>query len=300
MSKNKRRLPNVTGQTPTIDIRAQTELLNNLTFADYERRMRLLALSAFEWEGLPESCNAEFLEKTLYYYGIAAFVYDNTLGFINTKCTPSESLNIYDIATSYHCYATNYDNTFPLGDIVIVRNNIERYPTSETVELFARRLYEAERACDVNIKGQKTPVLLAADETQRLTIKNVYSGYDGNSPAICVTKNFDPSSIKSIATVAPFVADKIQQYKRNVWNEFLTFIGVNNIETEKKERLTNVEANANNNVVNLSADVMLLTRQQAAREFSEKWDRKITVKRRTFDEIQQSVERGVKNGEVYN
>lgn len=300
MSKNKRRLPNLTGQTPTIDARTETELLNNLTFADYERRMRLLALSAFEWEGLPESCNAEFLEKTLYYYGIAAFVNDDALGFINTKCTPSESLNIYNIATSYHCYATNYDKNFSLGDIVIVRNNIERYPTSDTVELFARRLYEAERACDVNIKGQKTPVLLAADETQRLTIKNVYSDYDGNSPAICVTKNFDPSSIKSIATVAPFVADKIQQYKRNVWNEFLTFIGVNNIETEKKERLTNVEANANNNVVNLSADVMLLTRQQAAKEFSEKWDKQITVKRRTFDEIQQNIERGVNSGEIYN
>lgn len=300
MSRNKRRLPNLTGQTPTIDTRTQTEQINNLTFADYERRLRLLALSAFEWEGLPESCNAEFLEKTLYYYGIAAFLYDEELGIINTKCTPSQILNIYDIATTYHCYATNYDTTKPLGEIVIVRNNIDRYPTSDTVELFARRLYEAERACDVNIKGQKTPVLLAADETQRLTIKNVYSDYDGNSPAICVTKNFDPSSIKSIATVAPFVADKIQQYKRNVWNEYLTFIGVNNIETEKKERLTNVEANANNNVVNLSADVMLLTRQQAAKEFSEKWGKQITVKRRTFDEIQQTVERGVNNGEIYD
>ena len=300
MSKNKRHLPNITGQTPTIDARTQTEFLNNLTFADYERRLRLLALSAFEWTGLPDSCNAEFLEKTLYYYGVAAFVYDDELGYINTKCTPSESLDIYDIATSYHCYATNYDKTFPLGSIVLVRNNIDRFPTSDTVQLFARRLYEAERACDVNVKGQKTPVLLAADESQRLTIKNVYSDYDGNSPAICVTKNFDPSSIKSIATVAPFVADKIQQYKRNVWNEFLTFIGVNNIETEKKERLTNVEANANNNVVNLSADVMLLTRKQAAKEFSQKWGIEIDVKRRTFDEIQQGVERGVENGEIYN
>lgn len=52
------------------------------------------------------------------------------------------------------------------------------------MELFALRLYEAERTADVNIKAQKTPVLLLMDEKQRLTMENIYSQYEGNKPVI--------------------------------------------------------------------------------------------------------------------
>lgn len=279
----------VTGMTRPKNQFDETAYINILTYLDYYKRLRLLALSAFEWENLPDSCNAEFLERTLYEMGKAAFLYDDELGIINTKCTPSERVNIYNIATEYHCYATNYDTTLPIDKIVLIRNNIDYLPTDPTIQLFARRLYEAERAADVNIKGQKTPVLIVADETQRLTMKNVYMNYDGNIPVIYANKNFDVNSVKTFPTVAPFVADKIQTYKRNVWNEFLTFLGVNNVETEKRERLTNDEVNANNNVVNLSADTMLLTREKAAAEFNKMWGANVSVKRRTFDDIQNAV-----------
>ena len=43
-----------------------------------------------------------------------------------------------------------------------------------------------------------------------------------------------------------YVADLIQNEKRSIMNEFLTAIGVNNVATEKKERLVTDEANANN------------------------------------------------------
>ena len=290
-------LPAITGMTRPKNQFDETAYINNLTYLDYYKRLRLLALSAFEWENLPDSCNAEFLERTLYEMGKAVFLYDDNLGIINTKCTPSDSVNIYNIATEYHCYATNYDTDRPLNDIVLVRNNIDYLPTDTTVQLFARRLYEAERAADVNIKGQKTPVLIVADESQRLTMKNVYMNYDGNTPVIYANKNFDVNSVKTFPTLAPFVADKIQEYKRNVWNEFLTFLGVNNVETEKRERLTNDEVNANNNVVNLSADTMLLTREKAAAEFNKKWDMNITVRRRTFDEIQNALPTETEGGE---
>ena len=104
-------------------------------------------------------------------------------------------------------------------------NNWERIPTSQTMELFALRLYEAERASDVNIKAQKTPVLLLVDEKQRLTMENLYSQYDGNKPFIFGDKKqFNSDSIKSIRTDAPFVADKLMEYKKEIWNEALTFL----------------------------------------------------------------------------
>lgn len=274
--------------------------LNMAVFSDYYKRLRLLALSVYEWENLPETMNARFLEQCLYWYGKAAIVNDDILGIINTKCTPSESLNIYGDATQYHCYSTGYDKDFPLDDMVYVRNNLEALPTDTTIQLFAQRLYEAERTIDVNVKAQKTPVIILCDEKQRLTMKNVYMKFDGNEPVIYGKKGLDIDDIKVLRTDAPFVADKLEEYKRNVWSEALSFLGINNVMTEKKERLVVGEVEANNQLIDLSAQVGLLTRQQAADKFNKLYPgHDIKVRQRSYQEIIKRLG-GADNGDLYN
>lgn len=108
---------------------------------------------------------------------------------------------------------------------ILVMNDWERVPTANTIELFAYRLYECERTCDVNIKAMKTPILLLVDDKQRLTLKNLYTQYDGNEPMIFGDKNgLTQEELRAINTQAPFVADKIMIYKRQIWNEALTFL----------------------------------------------------------------------------
>lgn len=140
------------------------------------------------------------------------------------------------------------------------------------MELFALRLYEAEQTAMVNIKAQKTPVLLLMDEKQRLTMENIYSQYDGNKPVIFGDKNsLGENVIKAINTQAPFIADKIIDYKKEIWNEALTFLGINNIMVDKKERLITDEANSNNELINLNLQSYLAPRQEACKQFNEKF-----------------------------
>ena len=140
------------------------------------------------------------------------------------------------------------------------------------MELFALRLYEAEQTAMVNIKAQKTPVLLLMDEKQRLTMENLYSQYEGNRPVIFGDKNsLGENVIKAINTQAPFIADKIINYKKEIWNEALTFLGINNIMVDKKERLITDEANSNNELINLNLQSYLAPRQEACRQFNEKF-----------------------------
>src|SRR5699024_9983390 len=123
-------------------------------------------------------------------------------------------------------------------ECILVQNNWERVPTAGSMELFALRLYEAERSCDVNIKSQKSPIMVLVDEKQRLTMEQLYNQYNGNHPFIFGDKqNLGNDKLKAINTEAPFVADKLQAYKKEIWNEALTFLGVNNIMVDKKERL---------------------------------------------------------------
>lgn len=262
-----------------------TKDMNTLTINDYYDRLKLIALSLFEWEGLPDSCNARFLEESLYTYGRALFIEDKTLGFLNMRCTPSGKLNNYDEPVSYRAYSTVYNEDFMRDDCVLIRNNYLERPTDITIMLFANRLTEAERTIDNNIKAQKTPFLLRCDDKDRLSLKKLYEQYDGHEPVIYGGKSIDPESVKVLKTDAPFVADKIQEYKRQIWNEALTFLGINNANSDKRERLITDEVNANNEVISINAQSMLLTRQWACEQINKKYNLNVSVRMRTYDEM---------------
>lgn len=263
-----------------------TANLNNATYNDYYNRLRMLALTMFEWENLPDTMNERYLEESLYYFGLACFAPDERFGWLSLPCLPSAELNLYGEAIRYTVYSrsTDYSKIYPRGDIVLVYNNKQRIPTDTTIRLFARRLYEAERAIDVNIKAQKTPVLIQCTDKQRLTLKNVYQKYDGNEPVIFGDKNLDISGISVLKTDAPFVADKIIKYKQNIWSEALSFLGVNNTPYEKSAQLISDEVNANNQMLMLSAETMLSMRDEACKEFNKRTGSNISCKMRTYDD----------------
>jgi len=279
--------------------------INDITYTDYLNRLTKIALSMFEWVNLPKSMNARFLEMCLFYFGTAAFLKDERYGFINTKCCSSGDINIYGLPTKLHCFSYDFSTDRKLFtglnpldtekqrqakekyECILVQNNWERIPTISTIEIFAYRLYEAQRVCDVNVIAQKTPVLLIADETQRIFLENLYQQYNGNQPFIFGDKDqLGDKTIKSINTEAPFVADKINEYKKEIWNEALQYLGINSIQTEKKERLITDEANSNNELINLNLQSFLTPRQEACKQFNEKFgltgtDKEISVKVRS-------------------
>lgn len=258
-------------------------VLNSETYLDYLERLKQVAISQFEWLNLPNSMNAQFLERCLYEFGKASLLKTQEYGFINAKAVGSSDLNIYMLPSSLNCFSTdslNEDrklyNGFKDEDddeykyCILVKNNQDMIPTEPTLRLFAYRLYEAERTCDTNIKNSKTPVILVGDEKMKLALKNLYEKYEGNEPVIYGDKQqLSPDMIRAIRTEAPFIADKVMEYKKEIWNEALTFLGINNINVEKKERLVKDEAGANNELINLNLQNRLLVRKEACKQFNE-------------------------------
>ena len=64
-------------------------ILNDKTFIDYLERFKQVVLSMFEWVNLPSSMNEQFLERTLYFDGMATLLNTEEYGLINTKCSSS-------------------------------------------------------------------------------------------------------------------------------------------------------------------------------------------------------------------
>lgn len=280
-------------------------IVNDATYVDYLNRFRRIALSMFEWVNLPKSMDSRYLEQCLYYNGQASLLFDKNYGFINTKCAGSGYVNIYGLPDKFNCFSYGFNSMRKLYtglnplltenqfenqknyECVLVMNNWDRTPTAGSMELFAWRLYLAQRTCDINISGQRFPVMIVGDEKQRLMLENLYNQYNGNQPFIFGNKNqLNDDMLKAIKTDSPYVADKITEYKKEIWNEALTYLGINNISVQKKERLTESESNENNELVNLNLQSMLAPRLEACRQFNEKYgltgtDKEISVRVRS-------------------
>ena len=120
--------------------------------------------------------------------------------------------------------------------------------------------------------AMRTPVLILVPDNQKLAMENLYRQYEGNRPVIFGDRDsLSPDSIRSIKTDAPFIANDIMDYKKKIWNEALTFLGINNISEDKKERLITDEASENNELINLNLLSYLEPRQEACKQFNEKF-----------------------------
>lgn len=279
-------------------------LINKRTMQDYFDRLSLIATSIFTWEGLDEiGGDSRFLEQCLFKYGRACFIKDKELGYMTINANPSDKLNHYNLPVRINAWSVGYSKNYDFDDCVYIMNNEMQLPTISTIELFALRLYEAERTIDVNIKAQKTPVLIEGDAKSMLTLKNLYMKFSGNEPFIYGNKNFNlDKALNVLKTDAPFIADKLQDYKHEVWNECLTFLGINNANTDKKERLVTDEVNSNNDLIKFYFNCFYKTRKKACDEINKKYfNGKEQVKIVINKDIEKLLmEGGVLSGEIYN
>ena len=267
----------------------ESAYMNNRTYLQYYNRLTELAISMFEWQNLPETVDQRFLEMCLFGDGMCVFFQDEVLGYLSLQCMIGGKLNVYRIPMERKAYATNgYQRELDGTNSVIIFNNYLHTNSMLDVEMFSKRLYNLDRAIDVNANAQKTPVLIQCDESQRLTMKNLYKQYEGNEPFIFGSKGLDANGLKVLQTGAPYVADKLYELKTQIWNEALTYLGISNINVVKKERMITDEVTRNQGGTVASRYSRLESRRQACKQINEMFGLKIWVDyREDFQDIEE-------------
>lgn len=270
-----------------MSMKTYAKRLNDMTFTDYYQRLKLLAKSVFKWENLPNNMDERWIENFLFNEGKCVFYEDEIRGLMVAQCVTNGDLNNYNDPTNVAPCGIDIEHKdlTPGSDCVLIRNNDDMIPTKYSLKLFAYRLAETSRTIDINVNAQKTPVLIFTTEKGKLTVKNIYAQWSGNEPVITGDKNIDPELFRVLKTDAPIVFPQLQVYKHDIWNECLTFLGINNANTEKRERLITDEVTANNEHIDLSADCFLKSRERAAEEINRIFGTEIKVRRRKEDEL---------------
>lgn len=264
-------------------------LMNNATYEQYFNRLMELAISMFEWKNLPSTCDVRYLELALFMNGSAVFFQDDVLNdYVALDVICSGRLDVYGNPVLRRAYSryNNYQKLLKGNNSVIIWNNKLRTNSVLDVKMFAKRLYNLDRIIDVNANAQKTPVLIKCDETQRLTMLNAYKEYDGNSPVIFGDKALNSNGLDVLSTGAPYVADKLYTLKTQIWNEALTYLGISNINVQKKERLITDEVTRNQGGTIASRYSRLESRREAARKINDMFGLNIEVNyREDFQQV---------------
>ena len=254
--------------------------LNQASYRSYMGRLMELAMSVFEWSGLPEGVDVRMLEYWLMRDGFVAFFHDPDLatgkdadnapeGYAVLPCLLQGEFDMYSYPRERTAYAVNGLNV-PLNEdnSVLIFNNYLRVPMFETLHLYAMRLAELDRTIDVNVQGQKTPKVISSKDAQRLSFENLVMDVQGNSYWVLADKSLDLKDVNVLDLSVPYVASELQVLKHQYWNEALTFLGVENVNTEKKERLVSDEVMSNMGDVEAQRFVRLNARKQACEEIN--------------------------------
>ena len=252
----------------------QSLIYNQHSYIYYKQKLTELAISMFDWKNLPSTCDARYLELALFGDGKAIFFKDEVIGHIALNCLISGKLDIYGEPILRRAWSryNNYQVLLKGSNSVIIWNNYLRTNTYPDIVMFAKKLYNLDRAIDVNANAQKTPVLIQASEKQRLTMLNLYQKYEGNEPFIFGTSDLDVNNLSVLKTDAPYVADKLYQLKTQIWNEALTHLGIANLNIQKKERLVADEVVRNQGGTIASRYSRLMARREACKLINNMFD----------------------------
>ena len=285
-----------------------SQYLNHRDYGNWFTRIYNIALSAIEWENVPESIDPRYIEQTLFWQGRAVWFKDDIIGHM---CLPVAYTSLFDwygnlveckgrsynyISDRLFCSQWAVDKTEQKQNAVIIYNNTARIPDLEIVTAFAQRLSALDRVIDVNVNAQKTPVLVTCDESERMTMKNVYEQYEGNEPVIFGTKMLNPASLQSLETKAEFVGAQLFGLRKLIMQDCLSYLGIESNISEKSERVLSGEISANMGPIESYRQSRLFPREQAVEKINEIFGTKIKVRYRSDLDLSKIMEGGVNNG----
>lgn len=130
-----------------------------------------------------------------------------------------------------------------------------REPIYKIVSNYLDRITDVEMAIRMNVKAHKIPLAIEVSEENESTAQELNALLESDEYKFFI-KSGGVDMLQAVSSGAPFILDKLHAYKVSLENELLTFIGINNIAMEKKERLITDEAEGNNELIENYAQII--------------------------------------------
>ena len=208
-------------------------------------------LSRFELEGALDTWEINYFWTHLFLDGYISIL-DTEMGIIPLKCGYT-GINVWDEPTEI-VIANHVLGSFQrkIGvDGALVRLQYDYSGVTPILQRFSTLLSLCDSAITVNLMNSKvTWMAFVEDKMQSESMKKMFDEISEGVPAVFPRKGtINPENIIPLQVRQNFVADDIMLVRRKIVNDFLSDIGINNANLDKRERLNEQEVNANNEEV---------------------------------------------------
>lgn len=224
-----------------------------------------LFMTNYEFEGVDKEANYFILKQYWENGKISAFNIKEIGECVYANFTEQE-YNIYNfpikaqpIPISQEWIVPKYFPKEPLEvneDIVISYIQKDRMPIKKWILFYVKKLAQIEALIYNQTNSLKMPYLVAVSPEDKERMQRIVDNIMNDEEIVYLAPN-DIQNIKVLLTQTPYLLDKLHQYKKQIENEVLTRLGINNVDIEKKEHLIVDEANANNELISDNADIYL-------------------------------------------
>ena len=137
-------------------------------------------------------------------------------------------------------------------DVVLGWIQSNRKPVRMLVDWYIERIAQVDMVINTNLNLHKLPFLIPLDKGDKDAKKAVEDAISKilNNELVLFVEGVEPSLFKAVATQAPYIIDKLNNYKKDLENELKTYLAINNPGVNKIEQLQLSEVNANNDEIN--------------------------------------------------
>lgn len=249
------------------------------SFMYYVRALFRKAMSIYEFKNIPENWDFDYFLSILLSQGFIT-VTDTALGVVPLRCGIS-GINVYNHPTTViiaNPVLGNLERTID-EDCTLIKIAYDYRGIMDIVYRYATLLSECDSSISVNLMNSKVAFIgLVESKAQANSMKAMYDMISKGEPAVFVKgSQINSDTILYNHVKENFVAGDIQILKRKIMSEFLTEIGVNNANTDKRERLTDNEVEANDSEIQLNAGYWLENIREGLEKTNKMFNLNLTV-----------------------
>lgn len=225
-------------------------------------------IKLFKWNNVPEGIDMDIVMRNLFNQGRAMFLRDDLNGFMILPTVAFSKYNWQGKPIEWQGLEFNgITHKRTIDDSVIIKNSPLMAPCLPTVYEYCKDLANIRQAMKTNVNATKTPFIATGNRNQLLSLQNKYKKVSDNEMVI-YEETGAMQTLNVLKTDAPFLADKLSTLFVHIMGQLLTYLGINNTETEKKERLVSDEVNGNNEFINSNLKTRLSCYQEACEKIN--------------------------------
>lgn len=245
---------------------------------------------AFKFSGIPEEWDYDYFLTILLCNGYIAIT-DTPLGVIPLRCSLT-GYNVWEHPTTalfanpvLQNFERNLTGENRATDCAVIKLQYNYRGVMPLVNRYAAMLSLCDNSIAVNLRNSKVAMIgFVSGKQQAASMQKMYDNIDDGKPAVYVKKDdLTSDDIYYNHVKETYIANDVQLLKQSIKNDFLTEVGLNNANTDKRERLIVDEVNANNDEVKANVQHWLDTMREGIRRANSLFGLNLGVQLRKFD-----------------